>query len=108
MSDPPGAAMGVVSWACAGLALLLFVATAAQGSGPQGLDGLVVFGAKVVTMLGAFLFAIMGAVCGATSVSAAAAAGDRRRRTGLPLLANVLAILIFIAYILSSKPPQTY
>ena len=104
MTDRPGAALGVVSWAFAGCGLLLFVAMAAQGRPREGLDGLMAFGGQVILGGGAFLFVIAGAVCGAMSVSAAAAAGDRRGRIGLPLLVNIVALLGFVAFLLSTRP----
>lgn len=104
MADRPGAALGVASWACAGCGLLLFIAMGTQGRPREGLDGLMTFGGQVILGGSAFLLVIVGAICGAMSVSAAAAAGDRRGRVGLPLLVNIVALLGFVAFLLSSRP----
>jgi hypothetical protein len=104
MADRPGSALGVASWAFAGCGVLLFIATALQGRPREGVDGLLAFGGQVILGGVAFLFVIVGIICGAMSVSAAAAAGDRRGRIGLPLLLNIVALLGFIAFLLSSRP----
>lgn len=106
MSERPGAALGAASSVCAGIGVLLFVASTLQSSGRQGLEGLLELGSALVLGLGAFLSVFVGAICGAMSVSAAAAAGDRRRRVGLPLLVNIVSILAFIAWLLASGPAQ--
>ena len=104
MSATPGAALGVASWSCVLFALLLFVAMVSQGRPREGLEGLLEFGGQLLLGLSALLFLIIGAICGAVSVSSAAAAGDRRAHIGLPLLVNILGILGLVAFVLLSRP----
>jgi hypothetical protein len=104
MTDSPGAAWRVASFALAGLGVLLFLTMVAQGRPGGGVEGLFALGASMMLAGAAFFFVFVGAIFGAMAASVAAAAGDRRGRTGLPLLVNVVALLSFVAFLLSLRP----
>ena len=94
-----GAGLRAASWAClvSGLILYFYGYHVQRPYTNFDVEVLLQDAAALVIMGLGFLAVCIGAVCGAMGASAAAAAGDRRNVHGLPLLANIIALLAFVS-----------